>query len=68
MKKIYFTQINNIIADATFLPLSVAYLWEYCKTQKDIIKNWELGGIIFERDTTENYVEQILIQEKWLIG
>ena len=28
MKKVYFTQINNVIAEATFLPLSVAYVWE----------------------------------------
>ena len=59
MKKIYFTQINNIIAEATFLPLSVAYVWEFCKTQTDIMEHWELGGIIFERDTIENYVAQI---------
>ncbi len=59
MKKIYFTQINNIIAEATFLPLSVAYVWEFCKTQKHVLDNWQLGGIIFERDTVENYLEQI---------
>ena len=59
MKNIYFTQINNVIADATFLPLSVAYLWEFCKTQKDITDNWQLGGILFERDTVEGYLNQI---------
>jgi len=58
-KNLYFTQINNVIAEATFLPLSVAYVWEYCKTQQDIIEQWELGGIIFERDTVENYLDSI---------
>lgn len=43
MNKVYFTQINNVIAEATFLPLSVAYVWEYCRTQVD---NWELGGTL----------------------
>ena len=56
MKKVYFAQINNVIAEATFLPLSVAYVWEYCKTQVD---DWELGNIIFERDTVENYLKSI---------
>lgn len=56
MKKIYLTQINNVIAEATFLPLSVAYLWEYCKTQTH---DYILGGILFERDTVENYLNQI---------
>ena len=52
----YFTQINNVIADATFLPLSVAYVWEYCQTQ---VSDWKLGGILFERDTVVNYLSQI---------
>lgn len=56
MKRIYLTQINNVIAEATFLPLSVAYVWEYCRTQ---VTDWELGNIFFERDTVENYLEKI---------
>lgn len=56
MKKIYLTQINNVIAEATFLPLSVAYVWEYCKSQN---VDYELGNIIFERDTVENYLSKI---------
>ena len=56
MKRIYFTQINNVIAEATFLPLSVAYIWEYCRSN---VEGWELGDIIFERDTVENYMENI---------
>ena len=56
MKKVYFTQINNVIADAIFLPLSVAYIWEYCKTQVD---DWELGNIFFEREPIDNYLKKI---------
>lgn len=56
MKKIYLTQINNVIAEATFLPLSVAYVWEYCRLNTE---DWELGDIIFERDTVENYLNNI---------
>lgn len=56
MKRVYFAQINNVIAEAIFLPLSVAYVWEYCKTQ---VTDWQLGGIIFERDTVENYMQNI---------
>ena len=59
MKRIYFAQINNVIAEATFLPLSTAYVWEYCRSQSDIAKSWELGTILFERDTIESYMEQI---------
>ena len=57
MKKVYFTQINNLIADATFLPLSVCYVWEYCKTQ---VTDWELGGILFERESVEDYLKKIV--------
>ncbi len=56
MKKVYFTQINNLIADAIFLPLSVAYIWEYCKTQ---VTDWELGDIFFERESVEDYLKKI---------
>ena len=56
MKKVYFTQINNLIADAIFLPLSVAYIWEYCKTQ---VTDWELGNIFFEREFVEDYLKKI---------
>ena len=57
MKTVYFAQINNVIAEATFLPLSVAYIWEYCKQTVD---NWQLGGILFERETVEQYVDKIV--------
>ena len=56
MKKVYFTQINNVIAEATFLPLSVAYVWEYCNAN---VEGWELGGILFERETVAEYLKQI---------
>ena len=56
LKKVYFTQINNLIADAIFLPLSVAYIWEYCKTQ---VTDWELGDIFFERESVEDYLKKI---------
>jgi putative methyltransferase len=59
MKTVYFAQINNVIAEAIFLPLSAAYVWEYCRSQADISTNWKLGNIIFERDTVENYLDQI---------
>jgi len=65
MKRIYLTQINNVIAEATFLPLSVAYVWEYCRTQ---VTDWELGGILFERDTVENYLEQIVDPDVFAIS
>jgi hypothetical protein len=65
MKKIYLTQINNVIAEATFLPLSVAYVWEYCKQNVD---GWELGGILFERDTIPNYLEQIVDPDVFAIS
>ena len=57
MKKIYFTQVNNLISEAVFLPLSVAYIWEYCKAN---VSGWELGDILFERDTIENYLQKIV--------
>lgn len=60
MKKVYFAQINNLIADATFLPLSVAYVWEYCRTLPEIAQKWSLGGILFERDTVESYMKSIV--------
>lgn len=56
MHQIYLSQINNVIAEATFLPLSVAYVWEYCKSK---VKDWKLGGILFERKTVEEYMEII---------
>lgn len=59
MKKVYFAQINNVIAEATFLPLSTAYIWEYCNSQHDISSNWELGGIFFERLDIDSYMSMI---------
>lgn len=58
MKKVYFAQINNVISEAVFLPLSVAYVWEYCRSQTDIADQWQLGGIFFERKTVDEYLEQ----------
>lgn len=60
MKNLYFTQINNVIAEATFLPLSVAYIWEYCKTNSDILETWDMKDILFERDSLDNYLDQIV--------
>lgn len=60
MKKVYFAQINNLIADATFLPLSVAYIWEYCQSLPEIAQEWSLGGILFERETVETYMKTII--------
>lgn len=68
MKTVYFTQINNVIAEATFLPLSVAYVWEYCLTQSEIKDNWKLGGILFERDTIENYLKDIVNPDVFAIS
>ena len=59
MKNLYLFQINNVIAEATFLPLSAAYVWQYCSDQEDISREWKLGNIFFERDTVENYISQI---------
>lgn len=59
MKKVYFAQINNLIAEAVFLPLSVAYVWEYCRSQSDIACEWELGSIFFERHTVDEYMSRI---------
>lgn len=65
MKKVYFTQINNLIADAIFLPLSVAYIWEYCKAN---VEDWELGGILFERKTVDEYMENIVDPDVFAIS
>lgn len=59
MKKVYFAQINNLIAEAVFLPLSVAYVWEYCRSQSDISCEWTLGDIFFERCTVDEYMSRI---------
>ena len=59
MKKVYFAQINNVIADAIFLPLSAAYVWEYCNSQSDISSEWELGDIFFERHSIDEYMSLI---------
>jgi radical SAM superfamily enzyme YgiQ (UPF0313 family) len=59
MKKIYFAQINNVISDAIFLPLSAAYVWEYCRSLTDVNTHWELGGIFFERKSVDEYLTEI---------
>ena len=41
MKTLYLFQINNVIAEATFLPLSAAYVWQYCSDQEDIFFGME---------------------------
>jgi len=59
MKNLYLFQINNVIADATFLPISAAYVWEYCRSQSDICNEWTLGNIFFERETVGEYLSKI---------
>lgn len=66
MKRVYFTQINNIISDAVFLPLSVGYIWEYCRSQPDIAAEWTLGGIQFERHSVDEYLQ--VIQNPDVVG
>jgi hypothetical protein len=68
MKKVYFAQINNVISEAVFLPLSIAYVWEYCRSQADISDQWQLGGIFFERKTVEEYLEQMTDPDVFAIG
>lgn len=68
MKKVYFAQINNIISEAVFLPLSVAYVWEYCRSQPDIATEWELGGIFFERKPISEYLEKMQDPDVVAIG
>ena len=68
MKKVYFAQINNVISEAVFLPLSVAYVWEYCRSQADIAEKWELGGIFFERKTVDEYLEKVSDPDVFAIG
>lgn len=59
MKTVYFAQINNKIAEATFLPIASAYIWEYCRTQVDIASQWQLGNVFFERQTIDEYFSKI---------
>ena len=68
MKKVYFAQINNLISEAVFLPLSVAYVWEYCRSQPDIAAQWELGSIFFERKPIDEYLDNVQDPDIFAIG
>lgn len=59
MKTVYFAQINNTIAEAVFLPIASAYIWEFCNSHDDIRRDWTLGKIFFERMEVDEYLNDV---------
>ena len=59
MKRVYLAQINNTFGGQAFLPYSAGMLWSYACSQLDIAATYELGGLLFLRETLGTAVDRI---------
>jgi hypothetical protein len=68
MKKVYFTNFSMTINPGAhrFLPYASGTLWSYAQTHDDILRNYELGGIFFEKEEIEDILEKM--HDPYIIG
>lgn len=60
-KTVYLSHFSIIInpGETQFLPYSSATLWSYAQTQPDIMENYQLGGLLFEKQDYNQIVESL---------
>lgn len=61
LHNVYLSHFSIIIDPGKnqFLPYSSGTLWSYAQTQPDIIENYQLGGLFFEKVPYENVISQL---------
>ncbi len=58
-KNIYFIQPNTLLGNSVYFPYAVGVLSSYALQFEDISSKYELAGIIFKEDTTEEVMSAI---------
>ncbi len=58
-KNIYFIQPNTLLGNSVYFPYAVGVLASYALQFEDISSKYELAGIIFKEDTTEEVMAAI---------
>ncbi len=58
-KNIYFIQPNTLLGNSIYYPYAVGVLSSYALQFEDISSKYELAGIIFKEDTTEEVMSAI---------
>ncbi len=58
-KKIYFFQPNTLLGNSVYFPYAVGVLSSYALQFEDINSKYELAGIVFKEDTTEEVMAAI---------
>lgn len=58
-KNIYFIQPNTLLGNSIYYPYAVGVLSSYALQFEDISSKYELAGIIFKEDTTEDVMSAI---------
>ncbi len=66
MKKIYFIQPNTMLGNSVYFPYAVGVLASYALQFEEINSVYELGGIIFKEDTTEEVLNSI--ENPFIVG
>ena len=61
MKTVYLSHFSIVInpGENQFLPYSSATLWSYAQTQPDIVENYQLGGMFFEKQDYSQIVDSL---------
>jgi len=61
MKTVYLSHFSIVInpGENQFLPYSSATLWSYAQTQPDIVENYQLGAMFFEKQDYNQIVESL---------
>ncbi len=65
-KKIYFVQPNTLLGNSIYYPYAVGVLAAYAMQFSDISDNYELAGIIFKEDCTEDVMA--CVKEPYIVG
>ncbi|MBE6756037.1 MAG: hypothetical protein E7555_06230 [Ruminococcaceae bacterium] len=65
-KNIYFIQPNTLLGNSIYYPYAVGVLSSYALQFEDICSKYELAGIIFKEDSTEEVMS--VIKEPEIVG
>ncbi len=66
MKKIYFIQPNTLIGNSIYYPYAVGVIASYAMQFEDIKSKYELAGIIFKEDDSQQVLEAV--KDPFIVG
>ena len=65
-KKFYFVQPNTLLGNSVYYPYAVGVLASYALQFEDISSAFELSGIIFKEDSTEDVMNAVT--DPYIVG